>query len=185
MGQLDVGANIDRCLELLDDHDLSAERRSAITKALIDEENKLGHGLEQLELAESRMEACRERLRQLRRFRNRFRPGSRCRTQTDLMIENFQSIVLQAEKICSFMRKRLQDNQLSALRETSKHSRVYRGISYSLQQASEPDGWVWEFKIGERLRRGRTRTRLHSLAERRVKMLIDREFKMASRATKE
>lgn len=174
-------ANIDRCLEQLDDHDLPAERRSAISKALIDEENRLSQALEQLEFAESRTAACRERLKHLRSLRSRFHEGSRGRAQTEMMIENFQSIVLQAEKFCTLMRKRLRENQLSALRELPKHSQIYRGISYSMRQSSESDGWTWEFRIGERLKRGRTSTKLHSLAERRVKMLIDRELKMAAK----
>jgi hypothetical protein len=47
LGHLNVHADIDRCLELLDDHDLSSERRSAISTALIDEINRLSLRLEQ------------------------------------------------------------------------------------------------------------------------------------------
>jgi hypothetical protein len=179
LGHLSVHANIDRCLELLDDHDLSSERRSAISTALVDEINRLSHRLEQLEFIESRTAACRERLKQLRSLRSCFQKGARVRVQAEMMIENFQSIVSQAEKICSFMRRRMREDQLSALRPP-KHSKLYRGISCSMQSC-EPDGWIWEFRLGERLKRGRTRTKLQSLAERRVKMLIDRELRMASR----
>lgn len=178
-------ANIDRCLELLDDRDLSAERRSAISKALIDEENKLSRGLEHLEFAESRAAACRERLKRLRSLRNRFREGSLGRTQAETMIENYRTILQQAEKLCGLMRKRLRENQLSALQDPAKDSNIHRSIPYSIEQSSDADIWTWEFRVGGILRRGKTKTRLYLLAEHRVRMLIDRELKMVSKSAGE
>src|SRR5262249_39399423 len=59
-------ANIDHFLDLLKDGDLAPERRATIVRLLIEEEDKLGHDLEQLDFAESRAENGRRRLQQLR-----------------------------------------------------------------------------------------------------------------------
>jgi hypothetical protein len=55
-------ANIDHFVGLLNDDGLAPERRTVITRLLIDEEDKLSHNLEQLEFAETRAADGRNRL---------------------------------------------------------------------------------------------------------------------------
>jgi hypothetical protein len=58
---------------------------------------------------------------------------------------------------------------------------IYKGVEYSVTATNEPDVWQWQFRIGERLATGKTRTRLVHLATRRVQMRIDAALR-ASRA---
>ena len=53
----------------------------------------------------------------------------------------------------------------------------HRGISFSLELIAIPDTWRWTFEFGGNVRSGTTRARLRLLAERRVRMVIDREIK--------
>jgi hypothetical protein len=55
---------------------------------------------------------------------------------------------------------------------------IHRGIEYTVTQAA-PGVWKWQFRIGDKVRSGKTETRLHLLALRRVRLLIDRELKKA------
>ena len=50
---------------------------------------------------------------------------------------------------------------------------IHKGIQYSVAATVEPDVWQWHFQIGERVRTGKTRTRLEAMAARRVQMKID------------
>ena len=50
---------------------------------------------------------------------------------------------------------------------------IHKGIEYSVAATVEPDVWQWHFQIGERIRTGKTRTRLGTMAARRVQMKID------------
>ncbi|MGF6431369.1 MULTISPECIES: hypothetical protein [Bradyrhizobium] len=54
-------ANIDHYLDLLKRPDVPTNTRSMLNKRLLEEEDKLGRRLEQLEFAESRAAACRDR----------------------------------------------------------------------------------------------------------------------------
>ena len=58
-------ANIDHYLELLNKDEIPSNGNSMIGKLLIEEENKLSHDLEQLDFAESRAAACRDRVAHL------------------------------------------------------------------------------------------------------------------------
>jgi hypothetical protein len=44
-----------------------------------------------------------------------------------------------------------------------------------------PGIWTWQFRIGEKVRTGKTETRINPLAIRRVQLRIDRELKQAAR----
>ena len=44
-----------------------------------------------------------------------------------------------------------------------------------------PEIWKWQFQIGERVKTGKTETRINLLAIRRVQLRIDRELKQAER----
>ena len=51
-----------------------------------------------------------------------------------------------------------------------------RGIEFALLQV-EPGLWQWQFRIGETVRTGKTKTKLKEMAARRVQQRIDRELK--------
>ena len=51
-----------------------------------------------------------------------------------------------------------------------------RGIEFTLVQV-EPDMWQWQFRLGETVTTGKTKTKLKGLAARRAQMRIDRELK--------
>ena len=61
-------ANIDHFLDLLNEDDLSSERRAVIIKLLIAEGDRLSHDLEQLQFAEGRAAKGRDRLNHLRQL---------------------------------------------------------------------------------------------------------------------
>ena len=56
---------------------------------------------------------------------------------------------------------------------------IYRGVEFSVT-AVAAGAWKWQFRIGDRLVTGKTETRLHLLAVKRVQMRIDRELKKAA-----
>ncbi len=62
-------ANIDHCLELVNDPALASDKRADMIKLLIKEEDKLAHDQEQLQFAESRAARGRELLNQIRYLR--------------------------------------------------------------------------------------------------------------------
>jgi hypothetical protein len=54
----------------------------------------------------------------------------------------------------------------------------HRGIEFRVERASErEDLWIWRFTIGDRVRTGKTATKLELLAIRRAQLMIDRELK--------
>ena len=55
---------------------------------------------------------------------------------------------------------------------------IYKGVEYNVT-AGPPGTWKWEFRIGDRVVRGKTEARLQLLAMRRVQIRIDRELKKA------
>lgn len=55
-----------------------------------------------------------------------------------------------------------------------------RGIEFTLMQL-QPGLWQWQFRIGQAVTTGETRTKLKGMAARRAQQRIDRELK--SRAT--
>jgi hypothetical protein len=59
----------------------------------------------------------------------------------------------------------------------------HRGVEYIVVASATPGVWQWQFRIGDRIRTGRTETRISLLAMRRVRLRIDRELKSAARDT--
>jgi hypothetical protein len=59
---------------------------------------------------------------------------------------------------------------------------IYKGVEYTVVATAEPDIWEWRFEFGDRVRRGRTQTRLVALAARRVQSKIDAELRAAKSA---
>ena len=56
----------------------------------------------------------------------------------------------------------------------------YRGVEYTVVPASTPGVWQWQFRIGDKVKAGATRTNLKLMAIRRVEERIDRELKQRS-----
>jgi len=57
----------------------------------------------------------------------------------------------------------------------------HRGVDFIVASTAIPGIWMWQFRIGEKLKSGRTETRINLLAIRRVQLRIDRELKKAKR----
>jgi hypothetical protein len=58
----------------------------------------------------------------------------------------------------------------------------HKGVEYMLVTTATPDIWIWQFRIGDAVKTGKTETRINLLAIRRVQQRIDRELKQAARA---
>jgi hypothetical protein len=50
-----------------------------------------------------------------------------------------------------------------------------RGVEFTLVQV-EPDLWQWQFRIGNTITTGKTKTKLKGMAARRAQTRIDREL---------
>jgi len=60
-----------------------------------------------------------------------------------------------------------------------EHAVIYKGVEYTVVATSEPDIWEWRFQIGDKVKTGRTQTRLAALAARRVQSKIDAALRTA------
>jgi hypothetical protein len=58
---------------------------------------------------------------------------------------------------------------------------IYKGVEYTVMPTAEPDIWEWRFQIGDKVKTGRTQTRLAALAARRVQSKIDAVLRAAKR----
>jgi hypothetical protein len=105
-------ANVDHYIALLNGADLAPDRRSAVTKMLICEEDGLGHDLEQLEFAESRTAAGRKRVDQVTKLRDGFAFGSLERRQADELLVNIVNLQTLLEDSCHRMRKKISSRGL-------------------------------------------------------------------------
>jgi len=56
---------------------------------------------------------------------------------------------------------------------------IYKGIEYTVLATAEPDIWEWRFQFGDKVKTGRTQTRLVALATRRVQSKIDAALRAA------
>ncbi len=50
---------------------------------------------------------------------------------------------------------------------------IYKGVEYTVVATAEPDIWEWRFELDDKVKTGRTQTRLVALAARRVQSKID------------
>jgi hypothetical protein len=50
---------------------------------------------------------------------------------------------------------------------------IHKGIQYNVMATADSDIWLWQFKIGDTVKTGKTETRLAALAARRVELKID------------
>jgi hypothetical protein len=53
----------------------------------------------------------------------------------------------------------------------------HRGIEYTVTMTTVPGVWKWQFRIDDKVKTGKTETRIDLLAIRRVQLRIDRELK--------
>jgi hypothetical protein len=53
----------------------------------------------------------------------------------------------------------------------------HRGIEFTVAKTAIPGVWQWQFRIGDKVKSGRTETKIDLLAIRRVQLRIDRELK--------
>jgi hypothetical protein len=53
----------------------------------------------------------------------------------------------------------------------------HRGVEYSIVVGGAPGIWKWQFRIGDKVKSGRTETKLNLLAIRRVQLRIDQELR--------
>ncbi len=99
-------ANIDHYLGLLDSRDLAPNKRPAIIKLLIEEEDKLSHHLEQLEFAEARFARCIQRMDHLTKLRDGFADGSTDRARAEMVLATFEVSYQLTEQFYRRMRER-------------------------------------------------------------------------------
>ena len=97
-------ANIENYLHLLIGIGLGAEKRTMVTKLLIEAENELSHDLEQLEFAERRVADGRERVNRVRNARDAFAFGTPEREKADRLLINVENIQTILEDTCHRLR---------------------------------------------------------------------------------
>ena len=57
---------------------------------------------------------------------------------------------------------------------------THKGVDYTVALTTTPGIWKWQFQIGEKIKTGKTETRIGLLAIRRVQLRIDRELKQTA-----
>jgi hypothetical protein len=62
---------------------------------------------------------------------------------------------------------------------------VARCAEYTVAPSTMPGVWTYEFRIGDEVRTGKTRTRIGLLANRRVQLQINRAFNDAARKARQ
>jgi hypothetical protein len=53
----------------------------------------------------------------------------------------------------------------------------HKGVEYTIVASTMPNVWNYEFRIGEKVKSGKTETRISLLAIRRVQLRIDRALR--------
>jgi hypothetical protein len=59
----------------------------------------------------------------------------------------------------------------------------HRGIEFTVAKTATPGVWQWQFRIGDKVKSGKTETKIDLLAIRRVQLRIDRELKAMAQGT--
>jgi hypothetical protein len=59
---------------------------------------------------------------------------------------------------------------------------IYKDVEYTIMPTAEPDIWEWRFQLGDKVKTGRTQTRL---ATRRVQSKIDAALRAAKSTASE
>ena len=102
-------ANIDHYLDLLSDGGCAREKQAIVTKLLIEEEDKLGHDLEQVEFAEKKVADGRDRLNHLR-SRLDLVPEQQ-RAEAERLVGNFENTQRLLEQFCHQLRDRINNRR--------------------------------------------------------------------------
>ena len=105
-------ANVDHYIALLNDADLLPERRNAITKMLISEEDRLGQDLEQLEFCEMRAAAGRKRVENVANLRDRFAFGTPERRHAEELLVNMENLQTLLEDSCHRLRRKVNSRRI-------------------------------------------------------------------------
>ncbi|WP_439400069.1 hypothetical protein ACRQ5Q_41380 (plasmid) [Bradyrhizobium sp. PMVTL-01] len=105
-------ANVDRYLALLNGSELAPHSRTAITKMLISEEDKLSHDLEHLDFAERRAVEGRRRLNHVKNLRESFAFGTEERQQADKLLVNIENLQTLLEDLCHRLRDKIKSGGL-------------------------------------------------------------------------
>lgn len=105
-------ANVDHYLSILNGTDLSPHNRSTVTKLLVEEEDRLGHDLAQLEFAETRAAKCLAQVNHFRNLRGAFAEGSDDRARADRMLANFEAIHELVDQFCHHLRLKVCSSRL-------------------------------------------------------------------------
>ena len=92
--------------------EIPPETRVTITRLLIEEENKLGHDLEQLEFAETRAATVRDRVNSLRMLRSNSVASSLDREQADRLLLKLEAIQEPLDDLCHKIRQRVNSRAL-------------------------------------------------------------------------
>jgi len=50
---------------------------------------------------------------------------------------------------------------------------IHKGVEYTVTATADPEVWEWRFQIGDKIKSGKTQTKLAALAIRRVQGKID------------
>jgi hypothetical protein len=96
-------ANIDHYLALLNGH-MASENRAMTVKLLIAEEDRMGHGWEQLEFAETRAARARNLLNELRSMLNNDQSSNR--PLLEKVVANAEAIQNLLDGFCRHLRER-------------------------------------------------------------------------------
>ncbi len=104
--------NIDHFLGLLEDADLAPGRRVVVSRLLIEEEDKLGHDLEQLGFAETRAANGRERLHGLRQMLGSGQISEPALELAQRQIANFEAIQRVLDSFCHQLRERVNSRSI-------------------------------------------------------------------------
>jgi hypothetical protein len=100
-------ANIDHYIGLLNGSDLTPNRRTAVTRLLIAEEDKLAFDLEHLDFAERRAAEGRDRLRRVRDMRDGHSFGTTEREQAERLLISCENLQTALEDFCHRLRERI------------------------------------------------------------------------------
>jgi len=105
-------SNVDHYIALLNDAELMPDRRSAITKMLISEEDGLGHDLEQLEFFEHRAAAGRKRVENVAHLRDGFAFETPERRHAEELLVNIENLQTLLEDTCHRLRRKINSRGL-------------------------------------------------------------------------
>jgi hypothetical protein len=100
-------ANVDHYIGLLNGSDLTPDRRTAVTRLLIVEEDKLAHDLEYLDFAERRAAEGRDQVRRVRDMRDGHAVGTTEREQAEQLLVRCENLQTGLEDFCHRLRERV------------------------------------------------------------------------------